>query len=113
MARVAIVYHVIRNIKWRTLVTDLHVAILKHYIWQRGYYGESPQVAEFSRITEDWEAYMEQLESYFVANNITTAAKKRVVLLSSCGTATYKIIRSVVAPEKPTKVSYANLTKKV
>ena len=70
-------------------------------------------VAEFSGIAEDWEAYMEQLESYFVANDITTAAKKRAVLLSSCGTATYKLIRSVVAPEKPTDVSYADLTKKL
>ena len=69
--------------------------------------------AEFSGIAEDWEAYMEQLESYFVANDITTAAKKRAVLLSSCGTATYKIIRSVVAPEKPSEVLYSDLTKKV
>ena len=64
-------------------------------------------ITEFSGIAEDWEAYMEQLESYFVANNIT-AAKKCAVLLSLCGTATYKIIRSVVTPEKLTKVSYAD-----
>ena len=70
-------------------------------------------IAEFSGITEDWEAYMEQLESYFVTNNITATAKKRAVLLSLCGTAMYKIIRSVVAPEKPTEVPYAELTKKV
>ena len=44
-------------------------------------------ITEFSEIAEDWEAYMEQLESYFVVNNIT-AAKKHAVLLSSCGTAT-------------------------
>ena len=62
-------------------------------------------ITEFSGIAEDWEAYMEQLESYFVANDITAAEKKRAVLLSSCGTSTYKIIRSIVAPEKPTEVS--------
>ena len=70
-------------------------------------------ITEFSGISEDWEAYMEQLESYFVANDITTAAKKRAVLLSSCGTATYKTIRSVVAPDKPTEVAFADLTKKL
>ena len=70
-------------------------------------------ITEFSGIAEDWEAYMEQLESYFVANDITTAAKKRAVLLSSCGTATYKTIRSIVAPEKLTNMAYAELTKKV
>ena len=60
-------------------------------------------ITEFSGITEDWEAYMEQLESYFVANDITTAAKKHAVLISSCGTATYKIIRSIIASEKLTE----------
>ena len=68
---------------------------------------------EFSGSAEDWEAYMEQLESYFMANDIIAAAKKHAVLLSSCGTAMYKIIHSVVAPEKPTEVSYADLTKKI
>ena len=69
-------------------------------------------ITEVLGIAEDWEAYMEQLESYFVANDITTVAKKCAVLLSSCGTATYKIICSVVAPQKPTEVSYGDLTKK-
>jgi len=56
---------------------------------------------------------LEQLESYFVANDVTTAGKKRAVLLSSCGTAAYKMIRSVLAPSKPTEVSYNDLTKKL
>ena len=34
-ACVAIVYRMIYNIKWRSLVTDLHVVILKHYNDQR------------------------------------------------------------------------------
>jgi len=70
-------------------------------------------ITEFSGIAEDWEAYMKQLESYFVVNNITAAKKKRAVLLSSCGTSTYKIICSIIAPEKLTEVSYGNLTKKI
>lgn len=56
---------------------------------------------------------MEQLESYFMANDVTTGAKKHDVLLSSCGTAVYKIICSVVTPEKPPKVWYADLMMKV
>ena len=70
-------------------------------------------ITEFSGIAEDWEAYMEQLESYFMANDTNTAAKKCAVLLSLCGTSMYKIICTVVAPEKPTEVSYANLMMKV
>ena len=40
--------------------------------------------------------------SYFMANNINTAAKKHVVLFSLCETSTYKIIHSVVTLEQPT-----------
>ena len=70
-------------------------------------------ISEFSGVADDWEAYLEQLESYFVANDVTAAGKKRAVLLSSCGTAAYKTIRSVLAPSKPTEVSYNDLTKKL
>ena len=41
------------------------------------------QVTEFSGNADDWEAYVAQLESYLVAHDITTAAKKRAILLSS------------------------------
>jgi len=34
------------------------------------------QITEFSGNADDWEAYKEQLESYFVANDIESAAKK-------------------------------------
>ena len=71
------------------------------------------QVTEFSGNADDWEAYVKQLESYFVANDITTAAKKRAILLSSCGIAAYKTIRSAVAPTKPTEVDYKDLIQKV
>ena len=71
------------------------------------------QITEFSGNADDWEAYIEQLENYFVVNDITTTAKKRAILLSSCGTAAYKTIRSVVAPTKPTEVEYKDLVQKV
>ena len=48
-----------------------------------------------------------------MANEITEEAKKRAILLSSCGTATYKTIRSVVAPMKPTEVAFDELVRKV
>ena len=67
----------------------------------------------FSGNADDWEAYVEQLESYFVQNDITTTAKKRAILLSSCGTAAYKTIQSIVAPMKPTEVKYKDLVQKV
>ena len=50
------------------------------------------QITEFSGNLDDWEAYIEQLENYFMANDIDNTAKKRAILLSSCGTAAYKTI---------------------
>ncbi len=58
-------------------------------------------LAEFDAGIEDWKSYAERLEQYFVANDITDAGKQRVVLLSGCGAATYKLIRNLVAPAKP------------
>ena len=71
------------------------------------------QLTTFSGNPDDWEAFIEQLESYFVANDITAAGKKRGILLSSCGTAAYKTIRSIVAPTKPTEIAYNDLTARV
>ena len=71
------------------------------------------QLTTFSGNPDDWEAFIEQLESYFVANEITAAGKKRGILLSSCGTAAYKTIRSIVAPTKPTEIAYNDLIAKV
>ena len=34
---------------------------------------------------EDWVSYIERLQNYFVANKVTTEAKKRAILLSVCG----------------------------
>ena len=32
-------------------------------------------ISEFSGVADNWEVYSEQLESYFVANDISTAGK--------------------------------------
>ena len=69
-------------------------------------------IGPFCGEAEDWLAYMETLEQYFVVNEITTNAKKRAILLSGCGTPTYKLIRSLVAPQKPSEVDYDKLIKK-
>ena len=65
-------------------------------------------IEEFDSATEDWTAYSERLEQYFVANDVDDAAKKRAILLSVCGASTYKLIRSLVAPDKPTDKSYGD-----
>ena len=67
------------------------------------------RVEEFIETKETWDAYVERLELYFQVNDIDQAEKKRAVLLTVCGPATYKLVRNLVAPKKPAEVSYADL----
>lgn len=62
---------------------------------------------------EDWTNYIERLDHYFVANDVTTAPKKRAILLSACGSSTYKLIRSLVSPDELKTTNYATLVKLV
>ena len=50
---------------------------------------------------EDWRHYFERQNHFFEANEITDAAKQRSLFLVSVGAKTYKLIRSLVAPEDP------------
>jgi len=70
-------------------------------------------IGPFSGEAEDWSAYTEALEHYFIANEITEAPKKKSILLSVCGTPTYKLIRSLAAPTKPGDMTYDDLVKLV
>ena len=45
---------------------------------------------------DDWATYEERLRHYFVANGVEDAGKKRSILLTVCGTPTYKLLRSLV-----------------
>ena len=54
----------------------------------------------------DWPQYVERLEHFFVANGIDDVGKKREVLLSVVGAATYKTLRNILSPEKPGEKTY-------
>ena len=69
-------------------------------------------IGEFDNAEEDWETYVERVSLYLVANDITDAAKKRATL-SVCGAKTYHTIRDLVAPAKPTDVSYDDIISQV
>ena len=62
-------------------------------------------LGEFDSAKETWQAYTERLQQYFVANDIDDADKKRAILLSVCGPATYQLIRNLVVPDKTTDKS--------
>ena len=42
------------------------------------------QIGEFHGDLESWTSYMEQLECYFVVNDVADARKQRTILLSCC-----------------------------
>ena len=66
-------------------------------------------LGEFDATVENWDAYLERMEQYFVANEVTSDAKKKAILLSTCGASTYSTIRSLAAPTKPTDLEYSAL----
>ena len=67
------------------------------------------QIGEFNSQREDWISYSERLEEYFIANEIESANKKKAILLSVVGAATYQLIRSLVAPAKLKEKSFEDL----
>ena len=58
-------------------------------------------VGEFRESVESWTQYVERLDQYFEANEVTDGKKKRAILLSVCGSKTYKLIRDLLQPKKP------------
>ena len=69
------------------------------------------RIDEFEPSREDWTQYTERLTQFLLANDIDDNVKKRAVLLSMCGSKTYAIIRSLLAPTKPTDKSFEELIK--
>ena len=63
-------------------------------------------VGEFDQTKESWASYTERLGQYFAANDIENASKKRAILLSFCGQATYQIANELFVPDKPSDKRY-------
>ena len=61
------------------------------------------KVEPFQAGVDDWEQYAERLDQYFDANSITTAEKKRAVLV---GKETYS---NLLAPAKPVTKTFEEL----
>ena len=66
-------------------------------------------IGEFNQVKETWTAYSERLEEYFTANDINDAGKKRAILLSACGAATYQLIRDLLTPVKPNTKTFEEI----
>ena len=70
-------------------------------------------IGEFNSQLEDWRSYTERMQNYFIANDIKSESKQRAILLSVCGPRTYKLIRSLLLPQEPKDVSFADIVKQM
>ena len=61
--------------------------------------------------TEDWRHYIEGVNHFFEANEITDPDKRRSIFPVCVGAKTYKLVRSLVAREDPKDKSYEDLAK--
>ena len=70
-------------------------------------------IGEFRRNAEEWTPYIEQLECYFTANDITKADKMCAIILTCHCSSTYSLICSLAAASKPMKVRYEDIINQV
>ena len=69
-------------------------------------------VAAFDVAQDEWCDYIERLEHYFTANDIREEDKRRAILLNAVGASTYRLIRTLVSPDKVTDVSFEEIVEK-
>ncbi len=72
------------------------------------------QIEEFDPAAEEWTQYVARLEQFFEANEITgeaNAVKRKATFLSVVGRNAYNLLRSLLAPTKPTDKTFQELVK--
>ena len=57
----------------------------------------------------EWDEYIERLEHFFTANEITDKDKIKSILLTVCCQKIYGFIRNLTSPQKPSDKSYDEL----
>jgi hypothetical protein len=62
---------------------------------------------------EEWSQYIERLEFYLEANGVDDEDKQRAILLSVCGSKTYKLIRNLTTSRKPSEKTFTELVELV
>ena len=68
---------------------------------------------QFDETQDDWVEFTERLGYYFVANAIDDGDKQRAILLTSAGASTYRLVKSLVLPQKITEFTFQELVEKV
>ena len=71
------------------------------------------KIEEFHEGKEEWSQYVERLDLYFKANDITNEDKKQATLLTVIGPSSYKLLRNLMSPAKLATKSYSELVDKM
>ena len=74
------------------------------------------KIEQYDPEQEEWPQYVERLEQFFEANDLTgdaKADKRWATFLSVIGPAPYKLLRSLLAPVKPKEKKYDELVTKL
>ena len=66
-------------------------------------------VVQFDPAKEEWTSYVERLNYYLIANDVSDDKKKCAILMSGCGPAVYKTIRSLVDADTRQTIKYDEL----
>ena len=66
------------------------------------------KIDAFDEANDDWNAYVERMEQYFIANEIDKD-KQVAVMLSLMGNKTYGLLRNLAAPAKPSTLSFKTI----
>ena len=92
-----------RSDTWRRVKTEP-----KHLLaMASGFIGK---IDPFDNSKESWPSYIERAEQFFLVNDIASE-KKAPILLTTMGSKTYSLLRSLVSPAKTAEKSYSDIVK--
>ena len=58
-------------------------------------------ISEFKGQAQDWSSYVDRVNCYFDANDITNVTKQRNIFLSVVGEEIYYLLRGLLSPKTP------------
>lgn len=69
------------------------------------------KISYFNSNQESWSSYTERLGYYFTANDVQDDDKKKAILLTVCGPATFELLKSLLQPSTTNDKTYSEIIK--
>ncbi|KAK3769860.1 hypothetical protein RRG08_036909 [Elysia crispata] len=94
-------YHLKRNASYKELFQRSIASTMALY----------GHINEFNQTEENINDYLDRLDFYLEANNVSAPEKKRAILLSVVGLQQFRLLKDLAAPSKPAEKSFQELCK--